>query len=73
MTIFGKFCKKDAKTLHKKALIDEFSQLCELISASNSCFNEVTNPLLAKAVILNTASLEARRSLVLKELRELEN
>ena len=73
MTIFGKFCKKDAKTLQKKALTDEFSELSRLISAANSCYNEVENPDLAKAVIFDTAALEARRSVILKELRELEN
>lgn len=73
MKLFAYLFKNDSTKLHKKALADEFLELTRLISATESCFNEVENPDLAKAVIFDKAALEARRSVILKQLRELEN
>ncbi len=72
MKLFGFFFEKDKGSQRKKQLADELFELNRAISASDSCFNEVENPDLARAIIFDKSALEARRSAVLKELKGLD-
>lgn len=65
--------KKQEKALTQrlKRLGDELDEIADCISDAEASFNEVDDPALTEALIYDRAALEARRSYLLRELKEL--
>lgn len=73
-----KFTYFNGKKKQEKALIqklkrlgDELEEIADSISDAEASFNEVVDPALTEALIYDRAALEARRSYLLRELKEL--
>lgn len=54
-----------------KKLSDELSEISDCLSDAEASFNEVIDEDLTEALIYDRAALEARRSYLLRELKEL--